>query len=110
MVALSRVRSAVLTLAAYAVLGAASAYLVWGASQGEHGLKAMAGYKTELSGLNAQLADLRREREVWRIRVRDMSPSSVSRDLLDGEAHAMLDRVDKGEVAVLLTPEQRAGR
>ena len=110
MIARSRVRAAFLTLAVYGVLGAASAYLVWGASQGDHGLKAMVGYKSELADLGTQLADLQAEHVTWTRRVHDMSPESVSRDLLEEEAHDVLDRVNKGEVVVLLTPEQRAGR
>jgi len=110
MIARSRVRAAFLTLVVYGALGSASAYLVWGASQGDHGLKAMAGYQVELADLDAQLADLQREHEAWNRRVHDMSASSVSRDLLEEEAHDVLDRVGKGEVVVLLTPEQRAGR
>ena len=110
MIARSRVRAAFLTLVVYGALGSASAYLVWGASQGEHGLKAMAGYQVELAALDKHLADLQVEHEAWKRRVHDMSANSVSRDLLEEEAHGVLDRVGKGEVVVLLTPEQRAGR
>ena len=40
MVVRTRLRSIVLPIALYLVLGVASGYLVWGASNGEHGLKA----------------------------------------------------------------------
>ncbi len=110
MIARSRIRNAFLAVAVYCALGSASAYLVWGASQGEHGLKAMAGYKVDLVALNAQLADLQKEHEVWRRRVKAISPATVSRDLLEEQAHLSLDRIAKGEVVVLLTPEQRTGR
>ena len=40
MVVRTRLRSIVLPIVLYLVLGVASCYLVWGASNGEHGLKA----------------------------------------------------------------------
>ena len=47
MVVRTRLRSIVLPILFYLVLGVASGYLVWGASNGEHGLKAKQRYDSE---------------------------------------------------------------
>jgi cell division protein FtsB len=110
MIARRRIRAALTALGIYATLGAASAYLVWGAKQGEHGLFAMAGYQTELADLDHQLAALKQEHEAWQRRVKLMSGDMVSKDLLEEQAHLKLDRIGKNEVVVLLAPDQRVSR
>ena len=47
MVVRTRLRSIVLPIVLYLVLGVASVYLVWGASNGEHGLKAAAKFDAD---------------------------------------------------------------
>jgi cell division protein FtsB len=106
MVVRTRLRSIVLPIAFYLVLGVASGYLVWGASNGEHGLNAKAKYDAEADALRAQLAVLRDERARWQRRVDDLRPESVDRDLLDEEAHAKLDRVGKDEVVIFTGTDQ----
>ena len=59
MVVRTRLRSIVMPIAFYLVLGAASSYLVWGASNGEHGLKAKEKYAAETETLQAELASSR---------------------------------------------------
>ena len=110
MIVRSRIRAALQALAVYAVLGSASAYLVMGASQGDHGLKAMALYQVQLADLNKQLSSLKNEHDTWERRVQQMSQQSVSRDLLEEEAHTKLNRLDKNEVVVLLTPQPPESR
>ena len=56
MVVRTRLRSIVLPIVLYLVLGVASGYLVWGASNGEHGLKAKEKFDAEATELKAQLA------------------------------------------------------
>ena len=82
------------------MLGVASGYLVWGASNGEHGLKAKVKFDAEAVELKAQLAALKDERARWELRVASLRPESVDKDLLDEEAHALLDRVAKDEVVI----------
>jgi cell division protein FtsB len=96
MVVRTRLRSIVL----YLVLGVASGYLVWGASNGEHGLKAKVKFDAEATDLKAQLAGLKDERARWELRVASLRPESIDKDLLDEEAHALLDRVAKDEVVI----------
>jgi len=100
MVVRTRLRSIVLPIAFYLVLGVTSGYLVWGASNGEHGLNARLKFDAEAAGLMAQLSVLKDERARWERRVANLRPESVDRDLLDEEAHAMLDRVGKDEVVI----------
>ena len=106
MVVRTRLRSIVLPIAFYLVLGVASGYLVWGASNGEHGLNAKAKYDGEADALRTQLSALKDERARWERRVADLRPESVDRDLLDEEAHAKIDRVGKDEVVIFTGTDQ----
>ena len=100
MVRRKRLRSIVLPIVLYLALGVASGYLVWGASNGEHGLKAKEQFDAEAAELKAQLAALKDERTRWELRVASLKSESVDKDLLDEEAHALLDRVAKDEVVI----------
>jgi len=100
MVVRTRLRSIVAPIVLYLVLGAASGYLVWDASNGEHGLKAKKKFDAEAAELKVELAGLKAERARWALRVASLSPESVDKDLLDEEAHALLDRVGKDEVVI----------
>jgi cell division protein FtsB len=100
MVVRTRVRSIVLPIVLYLVLGVASGYLVWGASNGDHGLKAKEKFDTEAAELRAELTGLKDERARWELRVANLRPESVDKDLLDEEAHVLLDRVAKDEVVI----------
>jgi len=99
MVVRTRLRSIVTPIVLYLVLGVATGYLVWGASNGEHGLKAKVKFDAEAVELKAQLAELKAERARWELRVASLN-SDVDKDLLDEEAHALLDRVAKDEVVI----------
>ena len=107
MVVRTRLRSIVTPIVFYLVLGAASGYLVWGAANGEHGLRAKEKDDAETVTLKAELAALQEERARWERRVAAMSSDSVDRDLLEEEAHTMLDRVGKGEVVIFTAPDPR---
>ena len=107
MVKRTRLRRIVTPIFFYLVLGVTSGYLVWGASNGEHGLKAKEKFDAEAIELKAQLAALRGERARWEMRVASLSPKSVDKDLLDEEAHALLDRVAKDEVVIFTGPNAR---
>jgi cell division protein FtsB len=107
MVVRTRLRRIVTPIAFYLVLGVTSGYLVWGASNGEHGLKAKVKFDAQATELKAQLDALKDERARWESRVASLRPESVDRDLLDEEAHALLDRIAKDEV-VIFTARQPA--
>ena len=103
----TRARAILFPIVFYLVLGVASGYLVWGASQGDRGLKAKAGYATDAARLQVELAQLQAERERWQRRVESMRSEAVDRDLLDEEARAVLDRVGKDDV-VIFTADVKA--
>lgn len=103
----TRARAIIFPIVFYLVLGVASGYLVWGASQGDRGLKAKAGYATDAAQLQVELAQLQAERERWQRRVKSMRSEAVDRDLLDEEARAVLDRVGKDDV-VIFTADVKA--
>jgi cell division protein FtsB len=100
MVVKTRARAILFPIAFYLVLGVASGYLVWGASNGERGLKAKAGYDAEAARLQLELKHAQDERERWRRRVDSMRSEAIDRDLLDEEARALLDRVGKDDVVI----------
>jgi cell division protein FtsB len=106
MVVRTRLRSIVLPIVFYLALGMASFYLVWGASNGEHGLNAKAKFDQETEALKAELGALKDEHARWERKVASLKSESVDKDLLDEEAHAMLDRVGKDEVVILTGPQQ----
>ncbi len=107
MVVRTRLRSIVLPIVFYLVLGVATGYLVWGASNGEHGLKAKLKYDADAAALKTELAALKEERARWERRVDALRPESVDRDLLDEEAHAKLDRVGRDEVVIFTGPQAK---
>lgn len=105
MVRRTRLRSIVVPIVFYLVLGVASGWLVTNASTGDRGLAAKARYEAETADLNTQLAALRQERDGWRRKVAGLSPESVERDLLEEEAHAVLNRVGKDELVIMTGPQ-----
>jgi len=106
MVKRTRLRSIVLPILLYLVLGAASGYLVYGASNGEHGLKAKEKDDADAEVLKTELGALKDERARWERRVAALRPESVDRDLLEEEAHK-IDRVAKDEVVIFTSPDPR---
>jgi cell division protein FtsB len=100
MVVRTRLRSIALPIVFYLALGVTSGYLVWGASNGEHGLEAKVKFDAEAAELKAELAVLKDEHARWELRVASLRPESIDKDLLDEEAHALLDRVAKDEVVI----------
>jgi cell division protein FtsB len=107
MVVRTRARAILYPLAFYLVLGVASGYLVWGASNGHRGLKAKAEYAAELMTLQGDLAKLQADRARWDRRVASMRSDAVDRDLLDEEARAMLGRIGKNDLVIFTGTEPR---
>ena len=58
MVVRTRARAILYPIAFYVVLGVASGYLVWGAWNGERGLKTKAEYASQMQSLDAELKAL----------------------------------------------------
>ncbi len=104
MVVRTRLRSIVVPILFYLVLGVATGYLVSGASNGAHGLKAAEKDAAEAAALQTELSALKDERARWQHKVTALRPDSVDRDLLEEEAHVQLDRAYKDEVVVFTAP------
>ena len=100
MVIRTRLRSILVPLFFYLVLGSASGYLVYNASRGQHGSEARVAFESETKTLQGQLAELVGQRESWRHRVDALRNESIDRDLLDEVAHARLNRAAKQEVVI----------
>lgn len=104
MVVRTRVRAILFPIAFYVVLGVASGYLVWGAWNGERGLKTKTEYAAQMQQLTGELKALQSERQSWERRIASMRSEAVDRDLLDEEARAVLDRVGKNDLVVFTSP------
>lgn len=102
MVVKKRLRAVLIPLLLYAVSGSAAAYFVWSAQNGPRGLKTKAEYKRLTDELQTELADMRSEKERWKLRVQLLTPPSIDRDILDEETRALLNKVDKRDVVVFL--------
>jgi cell division protein FtsB len=105
MVVRTRLRSILTPIVFYLVLGAASGWLVYNASTGDLGLKSKVKYEAETADLKTELAALKDERARWRRRVDGLRPESVDRDLLDEEAHGLLNLASKDEVLIMTGPQ-----
>jgi cell division protein FtsB len=103
----SRARALIAPLLIYLVLGSASAYLVKNAARGQNGAEARAAFDREQATLKTQLADLEDQRDRWRHRVESLRNESIDRDLLEQEAHARLNRVNKEEVLIFTAAQVR---
>jgi cell division protein FtsB len=104
MVVKTRLRSILVPIIFYLVSGGASGFFVWQASIGDRGLNAKAHYQQQMATLTAQLANLQEEHKALQHKVELMRDSSLDRDLLDEEARAKLDRVDKSDLLVFTNP------
>jgi cell division protein FtsB len=96
----TRARAILIPLFFYAVLGSASAYLVYNASRGQHGTDARLAFDRETRDLNDELAKLSDERERWHRLVDSLRNESIDRDLLDEVARDRLDRANKDDVVI----------
>jgi cell division protein FtsB len=104
MVVKTRARAILLPIAFYLVLGGASGFFVWQASIGDRGLSAKALYQQQMAALTAKLTSQRQERGALQRKVDLMHSGAIDRDLLDEEARARLDRVDRNDLVVFTDP------
>lgn len=106
MVVRTRLRAFLIPLALYAVSGVVGFYFIWHVQHGQRGLEAKIAFKTELRGLQSELAELKAEHTRWDRRVAMMQTDAVDRDLLEEEARLELGRIQKNELLVYL-PQTR---
>lgn len=96
-----RVRKVLVPLALHCAAGAAAAYFVWHAANGQRGLKTGLEYEKQIADLQAELDGLNAERARWGRRIALVRGDAMDRDILDEEARVILGRSQKYEVIVL---------
>ena len=104
----TRARAILIPIVFYLVLGSASAWLVWGASQGERGLNGQGAIRRRVCATaEPSSPSFSADHARWRRRVESMRSEAVDRDLLDEEARKMLDRVGKDDVVIFVPRPRR---
>ncbi len=76
------------------------AYFSWNATQGERGLQSYAMRQEQLKAVQADLARVVTEREVWDRRVTGLRTQRLDPDTLDERARAMLNVADPADIVV----------
>mgnify|MGYP003332198006 CR=1 FL=1 len=97
------VRGAVAPLFFLAVAG----YFGWSATQGGHGLKALAEQQELLAQAQHANALARSERGAWARRVSGLKASNLDPDMLDERARAMNSLSDPNDVIVQYGPKEK---
>ena len=96
-----RLRKIVAPLAFHCLAGAASAYFVWHAANGQRGLKTGLEYEKQIADLQGELDRLTGERGRWSRRISLVKGDAIDRDVLDEEARLLLGRAHKYDVVIL---------
>lgn len=94
-------RSVFITLALYAVSGAAVSYFLFHAQHGARGLEARGAVREQLRTMDTELAGLMTERKSWERRLSLVRDDSIDRDMLEETSRAMLGRTNKNDVVIL---------
>lgn len=102
-----RVRAILYPLLLYCVSAAIGCYFVWHALNGERGLKTKDEYEHKIASLRDELERLKVEHALWDQRIALISGRVIDRDLLDEEARALLGRVSRNDLVVLLPRTQK---
>lgn len=101
MLLFARVRKVLIPLALHCAAGAASAYFVWHAANGQRGLKTGLEYEKQIADLQGELDKLGSERARWGRRIALVRGEVLDRDILDEEARVILGRAHKYDVIIL---------
>jgi cell division protein FtsB len=107
MVARTRFKTVMTTLALYLGAGLLIAYFVMHAYSGNHGLRATEDLALQMKELSEEVARLRAERTEWERRVALLRSGSLDPDMLDERARAMLNYVHPRDLVLTTrTPSQ----
>jgi len=107
MVKYRRARAALYPLLLYCISGSIGGYFVWHAVNGERGLKTNDEYEHKIATLRDELESLRAEHSIWNQRIALLTGPVIDRDLLDEEARALLGRVNRNDLVILLPRPQK---
>jgi cell division protein FtsB len=95
-------RSFFLSLGLYALASAAVAYFVSHAHHGSRGLETKEAIMVATGTVQDELANLAIERQSWEHRVALVRSDAMDRDILDELARAVLGRVHKNDVVIMM--------
>ncbi|HET6375414.1 MAG TPA: septum formation initiator family protein [Methylocella sp.] len=107
MVKYRRLRAALYPLLLYCASGAIGGYFVWHAVNGERGLKTSDEYEHKIAALREELEGLKAEHASWNKRIALFSGRVIDRDLLEEEARAVLGRVSRDDLVILMPRAQK---
>jgi cell division protein FtsB len=110
MVIHKRLRDTFYPLLLYCVSASIGGYFLWHALNGERGLKTKDEYEHKIAALRDDLSDLKSEHALWDQRIALLTGRVIDRDLLDEEARALLGRVNRNDLVVLLAHAQNEPR
>ena len=83
-----------------------TAYFVWSATQGEHGLRAYAVRQGDLRNALAEKARSEGDVATWERRVAALRNNRLDRDALDERARAILNLAEPTDIVVPLKPSE----
>jgi|SRR5262245_12456712 cell division protein FtsB len=110
MVVYRRIRAVLFPLLLYFVSGSIGAYFVWHAVNGERGLRTKDEYERKIAALTGELKELKAEHSLWNHRIAQLSGRVIDRDLLAEQARAILGRIHRNDLVVLLPRTQTKPR
>jgi cell division protein FtsB len=110
MVVYRRVRAALFPLLLYFLSGSIGAYFIWHAVNGERGLKTKDEYERKIAALIGELNEFKAEHRLWDHRIAQLSGRVIDRDLLAEQARAILGRIHRNDLVVLLPRTQTKPR
>ena len=84
-----------------------SAYFVWNAVKGEHGLIAYAERQAQLKAAQGELARVEAEQASWERRVAGLRADKLDSDMLEERARAMLNMAAPSDLVVLYPPDKK---
>ena len=99
----SKTRPLLLPLCCLLLMG----YFAYHAVEGDYGLFALSKLEDRVAGLEAELVQVRAEREKMERHVALMRPESLERDMIDERAREALNMADAKDIVIFLAPEDR---
>jgi cell division protein FtsB len=95
-------RTSLRVLALYSVAAAFVGYFLYHAQHGSRGMGSKLAVKATLVDARQNLAHLTQERVAWDERVALLKRDSTERDILDERARAVLSRVHKNDIVIMV--------
>ncbi len=104
---LNTVKKIAVALVAPTLFMGLSAYFIWNASRGEHGLRNYAVRQAQLTVEQQQLASAQAEHDKWQIRVAGLRDAHIDPDTLDERARANAEMADPTDIVIPYGPGKK---